>query len=92
MGYAIVAAKSSFATSFAQEHRTFATSFAQEQDAANLDCLPLEVAFLAFIPLFVPAGPSAHAPAASLLVQKTSAIPAEVAASAPINKCASINP
>jgi len=54
--------------------------------------LPHEVAFLAFVPLYVPAGPSAHAPAASLSVQKTSAIPAEVAASAPINKCASINP
>ncbi|WP_342600843.1 hypothetical protein MHB48_07375 [Psychrobacillus sp. FSL H8-0483] len=49
------------------------------QDAANLDCLPFEVAFLAFVPLFSPAGPSAHAPAASLSVQKTSAIPAGVA-------------
>ncbi|WP_093264930.1 hypothetical protein [Psychrobacillus sp. OK032] len=42
--------------------------------------LPHEVAFLAFVPLPAPAGLSAHAPAASLSVQKTSAIPAGVAA------------
>jgi len=41
--------------------------------------LPQEVAFLAFVPLFAPAGPSLHAPATSLSVQKTSAIPAGVA-------------
>ena len=41
--------------------------------------LPHEVAFLAFVPLFAPARPSAHAPAASLSVQKTFAIPAGVA-------------
>ncbi|MEK4486569.1 hypothetical protein MHH81_13395 [Psychrobacillus sp. FSL H8-0484] len=38
------------------------------QDAAILDCLPLEVAFLSFVPLFAPAGPSAHAIPAGVTV------------------------